>query len=59
MAEVPRLHGGGGSDGAARALADPAVAVRDSGDLSALAARVPLAEWFSVHVPGVPMSDRR
>jgi 2-methylisocitrate lyase-like PEP mutase family enzyme len=32
---------------AVRALADAAAAIRDSGDLSALAARVPLAEWFA------------
>jgi 2-methylisocitrate lyase-like PEP mutase family enzyme len=31
----------------ARALADAATAIRDDGDLSVLAARVPLAEWFS------------
>lgn len=31
---------------AAKALADAAGAIRDTGDLSALAARVPLSEWF-------------
>ncbi|HJS49800.1 MAG TPA: isocitrate lyase/phosphoenolpyruvate mutase family protein [Gaiellaceae bacterium] len=31
---------------AVSALADAATAIRDSGDLSSLAARVPLAEWF-------------
>jgi 2-methylisocitrate lyase-like PEP mutase family enzyme len=31
---------------AAKALADAATAMRDEGDLSALAARVPLDEWF-------------
>ncbi|HET7572698.1 MAG TPA: isocitrate lyase/phosphoenolpyruvate mutase family protein [Gaiellaceae bacterium] len=31
---------------AARALADAATAIRDEGDLSALAARIPLDEWF-------------
>jgi 2-methylisocitrate lyase-like PEP mutase family enzyme len=31
---------------AVRALADAATAIRDSGDFSALAARVPLDEWF-------------
>ena len=32
---------------AVRALADAAEAIRDRGDLSSLAARVPLGEWFS------------
>ncbi|MGH3066191.1 MAG: isocitrate lyase/PEP mutase family protein [Gaiellaceae bacterium] len=32
---------------AVMAFADAAVAIRDTGDLSALAARVPLAEWFA------------
>ncbi|MHB8468337.1 MAG: isocitrate lyase/PEP mutase family protein [Gaiellaceae bacterium] len=32
---------------AVRALADAAVAIRDDGDLSGLAARVPLGEWFA------------
>ncbi len=32
---------------AVRAMADAATAIRDSGDLSALAARVPLDEWFA------------
>lgn len=36
---------------AARALADVAAAIRGSGDLSALAARVPLADWFSLRPP--------
>jgi 2-methylisocitrate lyase-like PEP mutase family enzyme len=31
---------------AARAMADAATAIRDAGDLSSLAARVPLDEWF-------------
>jgi 2-methylisocitrate lyase-like PEP mutase family enzyme len=31
---------------AAKAMADAATAMRDSGDLSALAARLPLASWF-------------
>jgi 2-methylisocitrate lyase-like PEP mutase family enzyme len=31
---------------AVKAMADAAIAVRDTGDLSALAARVPLGEWF-------------
>jgi 2-methylisocitrate lyase-like PEP mutase family enzyme len=32
---------------AIKALADAAAAIRDSGDLSALAARVPVADWFA------------
>ena len=32
---------------AVKAMADGATAIRDHGDFSALAARVPLAEWFS------------
>jgi 2-methylisocitrate lyase-like PEP mutase family enzyme len=32
---------------AVRALADAATAIRESGDFSALAARVPLGEWFA------------
>jgi 2-methylisocitrate lyase-like PEP mutase family enzyme len=32
---------------AVRAMADAATAIRDSGDFSALAARVPLDEWFA------------
>jgi len=32
---------------AVRAVADAASAIRDEGDLSALAARIPLAEWFA------------
>ena len=31
---------------AAKAFADAAVAIRDDGDLSALSARLPLADWF-------------
>ena len=38
--------GGGLAWVAVKAMADAAVAIRDSGDLSALAARVPLGEWF-------------
>jgi 2-methylisocitrate lyase-like PEP mutase family enzyme len=38
--------GGGLTWVAVRALADAAAAIRDSGDLSSLAARVPLARWF-------------
>ena len=38
--------GGGLAWVAVRALADAATAIRDSGDLSSLAARVPLARWF-------------
>jgi 2-methylisocitrate lyase-like PEP mutase family enzyme len=32
---------------AVRALADAATAIRESGDFSMLAARVPLGEWFA------------
>jgi 2-methylisocitrate lyase-like PEP mutase family enzyme len=32
---------------AAKAFADAAAAMRDEGDLSALAARLPLRDWFS------------
>ena len=32
---------------AAKAFADAATAIRDTGDLSALAARVPLGDWFA------------
>jgi 2-methylisocitrate lyase-like PEP mutase family enzyme len=32
---------------ALRAMADAAVAIRDTGDLSALAARIPLDRWFA------------
>ena len=32
---------------AVKAFADAAVAIRDTGDLSVLAPRVPLGEWFS------------
>ena len=39
---------------AARALADAATAIRDSGDLSALAARVPLADWLPQPPPDAP-----
>jgi 2-methylisocitrate lyase-like PEP mutase family enzyme len=38
--------GGGLAWVAARALADAATAIRDTGDLSSLAARVPLDEWL-------------
>ena len=38
--------GGGLAWVAVRALADAGTAIRDSGDLSSLAARVPLARWF-------------
>ncbi|HSF60986.1 MAG TPA: isocitrate lyase/phosphoenolpyruvate mutase family protein [Gaiellaceae bacterium] len=38
--------GGGLTWVAVRALADAAAAIRESGDLSSLAARVPLARWF-------------
>jgi 2-methylisocitrate lyase-like PEP mutase family enzyme len=34
---------------AAKAFADAAAAIRDNGDLSVLAARLPLEEWFSSH----------
>ncbi|MCI0687855.1 MAG: isocitrate lyase/phosphoenolpyruvate mutase family protein [Sporichthyaceae bacterium] len=37
---------------AVKAFADAAAAIRDSGDLSALAARVPLGEWFADPEPG-------
>ncbi len=36
---------------AAKALADAAAAIRDSGNLSRLAERVPLTDWFSRHAP--------
>ena len=39
--------GGGLAWVAVRAMADAATAIRDSGDLSPLAARVPLGEWFA------------
>jgi 2-methylisocitrate lyase-like PEP mutase family enzyme len=32
---------------AMKAFADAAVALRDTGDLSVLAARVPVADWFA------------
>jgi hypothetical protein len=32
---------------AAKAFADAAIAIRDQGDLSALSARLPLAEWVA------------
>jgi 2-methylisocitrate lyase-like PEP mutase family enzyme len=38
--------GGGLAWVAAKALADAALAIRDDGDISPLAARLPLAEWF-------------
>jgi 2-methylisocitrate lyase-like PEP mutase family enzyme len=39
--------GGGLAWVAVRAMADAAVAIRDNGDLSGLAARVPLGEWLA------------
>ncbi len=39
--------GGGLAWVAVRAMADAATAIRDSGDLSSLAARVPLGEWLA------------
>ena len=36
---------------AARALADAATAIREHGDFSALAARVPLDQWFGRNNP--------
>ncbi len=39
--------GGGLAWVAVKAMADAAVAIRDRGDLSPLAARVPLGEWFA------------
>jgi 2-methylisocitrate lyase-like PEP mutase family enzyme len=39
--------GGGLTWVAVRAMADAAIAIRDSGDLSALGARLPLDEWFA------------
>jgi 2-methylisocitrate lyase-like PEP mutase family enzyme len=39
--------GGGLTWVAVKAFADAATAIRDTGDLSSLAARVPLQEWFS------------
>ena len=39
--------GGGLTWVALRAMADAAIAIRDDGDLSSLAASVPLGEWFS------------
>jgi 2-methylisocitrate lyase-like PEP mutase family enzyme len=39
--------GGGLTWVAVRAMADAAAAIRDTGDLSSLAARVPLNEWFA------------
>jgi hypothetical protein len=38
--------GGGLTWVAVRAMADAAIAMRDQGDLSPLAARVPLADWL-------------
>jgi 2-methylisocitrate lyase-like PEP mutase family enzyme len=38
--------GGGLTWVAVKAMADAAVAIRDEGDLSALSARLPLADWF-------------
>ncbi len=40
--------GGGLAWVAVRAMADAATAIRDDGDFSALAARLPLGEWFAV-----------
>jgi 2-methylisocitrate lyase-like PEP mutase family enzyme len=39
---------------AANALVNAATAIRDDGDLSSLAARVPLDEWLSDHIPPSP-----
>ena len=39
--------GGGLAWVAVKAMADAAAAIRDRGDLSALAARVPLGDWFA------------
>lgn len=39
--------GGGLTWVGVRAMADAAMAIRDGGDLSALGARVPLADWFA------------
>jgi 2-methylisocitrate lyase-like PEP mutase family enzyme len=39
--------GGGLTWVAVKAMVDAASAIRDTGDLSALAARLPLAEWFA------------
>jgi 2-methylisocitrate lyase-like PEP mutase family enzyme len=39
--------GGGFTWVAVSAMADAAAAIRDTGDLSSLAARVPLNEWFA------------
>jgi len=39
--------GGGLAWVAVKAMADAAAAIRDTGDLSALAARVPLGDWFA------------
>jgi len=39
--------GGGLTWVAVKAMVDAATAIRDAGDLSALAARVPLADWFA------------
>lgn len=39
--------GGGLTWVALRAMADAAIAIRDDGDLSSLAASIPLGEWFS------------
>jgi 2-methylisocitrate lyase-like PEP mutase family enzyme len=38
--------GGGLTWVAVKAMADAASAIRDTGDLSSLAARLPLTEWF-------------
>ena len=39
--------GGGLAWVGVKAMADAATAIRDTGDLSALAARVPLGEWLA------------
>jgi len=46
--------GGGLTWVAAKALADAATAIRDEGDFSALAARVPLADWGFGSAPSPP-----
>jgi 2-methylisocitrate lyase-like PEP mutase family enzyme len=40
---------------AARAFADAATAIRDDGDFGALAARVPIADWFAETPPARPV----
>src|SRR5207247_342410 len=47
VAAAERIRGGGAvTGGAAKAFADAATAIRDDGDFSALAARVPLDRWL-------------